>query len=272
MAKKVAAYTTQRLRDEFGLKPRKDAVPVRHWTNQYRQKCALYNVEDCETIIQRPAKPRTEKQILAAQRLAIQSKLRSRRGKASRSAAEIIGREQICFLDSETTGLHSTAEVIEIAIIDKDGAVLVNQRIRPVHAIAAEATAIHGITDADLLHEPSWLECVGRIREILTGRLCVIFNKEFDLRLMAQSSTAHQCDTQWISDLDSICAMALSAEFYGSTNRYGTISLANAAHAAGVVWNGNAHSALADALATLDVVRQMASLSNELMSKLNATP
>lgn len=267
MAKKVAAYTTQRLRDEFGLKPKKDAVPVRHWTNQYRQQCALYNIEDCDPIAQRPDKPRTEKQILAAQRLAIQSKLRSRQGKTSRTAGEILSRNGV-WLDTETTGLHSSAEVIEIAIIDNDGSILLNQRIRPVYPIAAEATAIHGITDADLLHEPSWPDCVGRIREVLTGRMCVIFNQEFDLRLMAQSSIAHQCDTQWISDLETFCAMALSADFYGSTNRYGSISLANAAHAAGVVWIGDAHSALADAMATRDVVQRIASFYNGLAAGL----
>ncbi len=55
-----------------------------------------------------------------------------------------------------------------------------------------------------------------------------------------------------------IQAMKCAALVYGATNRYGTISLANATARAGVVWEGDAHSAAADALATAALVHKMA--------------
>ncbi|HDY0906846.1 TPA: hypothetical protein RO451_005154 [Escherichia coli] len=42
---------------------------------------------------------------------------------------------------------------------------------------------------------------------------------------------------------------------YGATNRYGTISLASAASQAGLTWEGQAHSAIADARMAAGVVK-----------------
>ncbi|ECE6512185.1 hypothetical protein E0V31_09380 [Salmonella enterica subsp. enterica] len=58
--------------------------------------------------------------------------------------------------------------------------------------------------------------------------------------------------------------MRLSARYYGATNRYGTISLASAASQAGLSWNGQAHSALADAVMTAGVVCDVAKYWRQL--------
>jgi len=94
---------------------------------------------------------------------------------------------------------------------------------------------------------------------ITTGRDVIIFNTEFDYRLMQQTARAFNSDTSWIDEnIRYNCAMKCAALVYGSTNRYGTISLANATARAGVIWEGNAHSAAADALATASLVHKMA--------------
>ncbi|MCW3664158.1 3'-5' exonuclease, partial [Burkholderia cenocepacia] len=51
-------------------------------------------------------------------------------------------------LDTETTGLDESAEIVEIAVIDDAGNVLLNTLVKPKHPIPNSATAIHGITNA----------------------------------------------------------------------------------------------------------------------------
>ena len=51
-------------------------------------------------------------------------------------------------LDTETTGLSETDEIVEIAIIRlDDGSEVINTLVNPSIPISKEATAIHGITD-----------------------------------------------------------------------------------------------------------------------------
>jgi len=61
----------------------------------------------------------------------------------------------------------------------------------------------------------------------------------------------------WILGLDTECAMYRAADAFGATNQYGTISLINAAAAAGVEFQGKAHSAAGDAATTAELWRCM---------------
>ncbi|CAB0819581.1 3'-5' exonuclease [Corynebacterium diphtheriae] len=63
--------------------------------------------------------------------------------------------------------------------------------------------------------------------------------------------------------------MHLAASAYGSTNPYGSISLADATSAADVPWTGAAHSAAADTLATVELVKSIARVKPELDLKLS---
>lgn len=65
---------------------------------------------------------------------------------------------QVCaakpvYLDTETTGLGSTDEIIEISIIDDDGSTLLETLVKPSQPIPADSTRVHGITDADVQGE-----------------------------------------------------------------------------------------------------------------------
>ncbi|EKK7240488.1 3'-5' exonuclease, partial [Vibrio parahaemolyticus] len=55
---------------------------------------------------------------------------------------------------------------------------------------------------------------------------------------------------------------------FGSTNRHGTISLADATCEAGVSWKGRAHSAATDAIATADLVTEIAKVQRDLVVQL----
>ena len=59
------------------------------------------------------------------------------------------------YLDTETTGLESTDEIIEIAIVDSSGQVIFESFVRPQNTIPASATAINNITKTMVANSPS---------------------------------------------------------------------------------------------------------------------
>ncbi|BCC80200.1 MULTISPECIES: 3'-5' exonuclease [Bacillus] len=50
-------------------------------------------------------------------------------------------------LDTQTTGLGETDEIVEIAVTDLDGKTLLNTLVKPTVPISDDATMIHGITN-----------------------------------------------------------------------------------------------------------------------------
>lgn len=57
-------------------------------------------------------------------------------------------------LDTETTGLDYDDKIVEIAVIDLDGNVLINTLVDPNKAIPKEATEIHGIANKMVENAP----------------------------------------------------------------------------------------------------------------------
>lgn len=150
------------------------------------------------------------------------------------------------FLDTETTGLDDDAQVVEIAIVDDTGAVLFESLVKPTVPVEPEAAAIHGIGPDRLASAPAWPELADQVRAVLEGKTVVIFNSDFDTRLLQQTATAHTAGqgveaydeaVKWILDLETRCAIYRAAEIYGATNQYGTISLINAAAAPPLAWS-----------------------------------
>ena len=173
-------------------------------------------------------------------------------------------------LDTETTGLGDDAEVVELAVIDCAGAVLLDTLVRPSGPVPAEAAAIHGITDAMLADAPTWSEIHDRFCDLVEGRQVVIYSREFDVRVINQTARRYGLQApqgfDLVLDPGSIhCAMQAYAEFRGEWSaekgRYRWQKLSAAAEQQGVTVT-NAHRALGDCLMTLGVVRAMASTEN----------
>ena len=163
----------------------------------------------------------------------------------------------LVFLDTETTGLGDNAQAIEIAIVDADGAVIFESYCRPTVSVEPDAQAIHGIGQENLAIAPAWPEIAEQVREALEGKTVVIFNSNFDMRILSQTAKAHGDQALWLGSLETKCVMYSAADLYGATNKYGTISLTNAAFAAGVKFQGKAHSAAGDAATTALLWRAM---------------
>lgn len=159
--------------------------------------------------------------------------------------------KNLIFLDTETTGLDVEAEIVEIALVDHAGQVIFESYCKPSKAKTdPKAFEVHGIGEEILAIAPAWADIEQEIKALLENKEIVIFNASFDMRLMRQTADAASTDVKWIHNLKTVCAMYYAASIYGATNRFGTISLINAALKAGVTFERAAHSAAGDTLAT----------------------
>lgn len=179
------------------------------------------------------------------------------------SAAVLKSRELLAknpvYIDTETTGIDDVAQIIDIAVVDSDGTILINTLIKPTAPIPAGATAIHHITDKMVYGAPTWAEAWPLVNAILRDRLVITYNADYDIRMIRQSCKAHGIGTD--CKFQSACAMLLFADFYGDFNEYrGSYrwkKLDAAAKIAGYQeWV--AHRAVGDTLATLAVMHYMA--------------
>ena len=157
----------------------------------------------------------------------------------------------ICVIDTETTGLDlSSDEVLEISIIDASGEDLMHSLVRPEHHESwPEAQRIHGILPEDVASAPTLAELRPQIREIVAGRIVVIYNAEYDQAMLPDC-----LDTA--SDI--LCCM------WGFAQEYAVLhdeverrhKLVHAAHFVDHDWGQDAaHRAAHDAAATLSVWR-----------------
>lgn len=161
------------------------------------------------------------------------------------------------FLDTETTGLGATAEIVDIAVISARGEVLVNALVKPARRIPIAATQIHGIKDEDVRQAPTWEQTMLLLRSVLLGRLVVVYNVGFDRTMVRQCCDrcgAVMPHATWH------CAMKAYAAYRQERSHgrsgYRWHSLPNAAAAFGLAPGG--HRALADAEVCRRVVAAMA--------------
>ena len=98
----------------------------------------------------------------------------------TRKEAVVLARQRLAaqpiFLDTETTGVRSTAEIIEISLIDHTGEVLLDSLVRPRVPIPAAATQVHGIHDAMVATAPTWPELWPQVQALLAERTVGIYS------------------------------------------------------------------------------------------------
>lgn len=170
-------------------------------------------------------------------------------------ARTLLARSDWCILDTETTGLRSDAEIVQIAIISPNGQVLLDTLIKPVRPIPWDATAIHHITNEMVVDAPTFLDIAPQLRELIGGTTVLIYNADFDERMLQQSALARD----WrdydlpIFGADYRDVMEPYSAWVGEWNR----------RFGGYKWQklpGGDHSALGDARATLEVIKRMAGI------------
>ncbi len=73
-------------------------------------------------------------------------------------------------------GNHPGAELCQVAVMDADGAVLLNKLVKPKGGITREATQVNGITNEMVARAPWFSEVYPWLRDVLDGRVVVIYN------------------------------------------------------------------------------------------------
>ena len=185
-------------------------------------------------------------------------------------ARNILAAAPVIF-DTETTGLDSDAEIIEISCITARGSVRLDTLVKPTTSVPEGATRIHGLSDADLVAAPTILELEPRIKAIFDHRTVGSYNLAYDTRLVGQSlhkaKGGRPVDRDW--DDSNFCIMELYAQFWGDWHDYHASytwqALGNALNQCGITIEGPLHRALADARGALAVLQYIAAADTEAL-------
>ncbi|MFF8992589.1 3'-5' exonuclease [Streptomyces sp. NPDC014983] len=151
-----------------------------------------------------------------------------------------------CVLDVETTGLGPGDRVVEIAVVDAhDGAVLIDTLVHPGAGvrISREARAVHGITDAMVAEAEPWERVLPRVLATTEGRTVLAYNSPFDKRMTVGHARAVGADPGRLAlEASWECLMRRRSRWLRTTSRRRL---------------GGRHRARGDALAALEVLRQL---------------
>lgn len=204
-------------------------------------------------------------------------------------ARKVLADPATVVLDTETTGLGS-AFMVEVAVLAVDGAVMLDTRVNPGVPIPDEAIEIHGISDADVRDCPTFADLWPRLRDLLADRRIVIYNADFDTRILLAEADRYYMTTapvprrqltipdrpgrrhwhpmaqEWKKSLRTECAMEQYATWYGEWSDY----------FGGYKWQGlgGGHSARSDCEAAIELLHRMTSpqADEPLMDRWYADP
>lgn len=154
-------------------------------------------------------------------------------------------------VDVETTGLYAESgdRVVEIAILSADGrgeTEAFSALVNPERPIAPAASAVNGISDADVAGAPVFAELAGEVVARLEGRVLVAHNARFDASfLRAELLRAGRT----VPTVPTLCTLELARRNF----RFRSNALGSLAGSLGLD-PGQAHRAESDARTTLGLL------------------
>lgn len=155
-------------------------------------------------------------------------------------------KEKFVILDTETTGLNYDDKIIEIAIIDLDGNVLLNTLVNTDKEISYEASTVNSINKEMLIGKPTILDLKSKLDAIFKNRTVLIYNAAFDTRMLYQSG--------YEENIKSECIMELYSKF-NITDRWISLSMAMIFEDIDEIQN---HRALGDCKCVLELIKKIA--------------
>lgn len=173
-------------------------------------------------------------------------------------ARHVVGRSDVLFLDTETTGVRfGFDDVIDIGIVGGDGIVLFDQLVKPAVAIPADAEAVHGISNKAVASAPSISLIWPILSQLIDGKTLVSYNAEFDWQMLrdagARRGLRALAPVQWD------CAMEAFAAYNGQLSHHRPgfrwINLGLAARLLGL--ERPVHRAVGDAMLCLELVQEL---------------
>ena len=172
----------------------------------------------------------------------------------------------LVFFDLETTGTNITHDrIVEISIVKlmPDGTVVErSRRLNPEMPIPAEATAVHHITDDDVAGEPTFRQVAASLSKLLQGCDIAGFNSNrFDIPLLDQEF--HRAGVDF--DLNGVRFVDVQTIYHKKEPR--TLVAAYRYYCGKEL--EEAHSALADTRATMEVLMAQLDVYDDLPVELN---
>ena len=173
--------------------------------------------------------------------------------------SSLIMEENYIVIDTETTGLNAAEdEILQVSIIDNEGAVLFDSYIRPTqHTEWAEAERVNHITPEMVADAPTIAEVMPEINDILNRYDKIVgYNLKFD-KAFLENNGAEFLSTEYAD------VMKMFAPIYGEWNdqrgSYKWQKLTIAADYYGYDWSEHkeAHNSLGDCYATLHVYKEI---------------
>lgn len=159
-------------------------------------------------------------------------------------------KHKYCIVDTETTGLAIRDKIVEIAIIDLDGNVLLNTLVNPGISIDKGAERVHGISNSMVKGAPSIREVGRKVRDILKNRIMIAYNAKFDARMIRQTfgfNTRYECLMHNVMD-------------FIDTRRFVKLEVATAS----IRTENQEHRALGDCCLCLDLIKATPGLEEEV--------
>jgi len=171
----------------------------------------------------------------------------------------------ICFFDLETTGINVAKDrIVEISILKiyPDGReVELTERINPTVPIPAETTAVHGISDADVVDKPTFAQRAKDIHEMIKDSDLAGFNSNrFDIPLLVEELLRAGIDF----DMKNRNAVDVQTIFHKMEQR--TLVAAYKFYCDKDLTN--AHSAAADTRATYEVLKSQLDRYEDLQNNM----
>lgn len=160
--------------------------------------------------------------------------------------------DKYLILDTETTGIGRRDVIVQLAVIKIDGTPVIDTLIRPSQrkTISKEATNVHGITMRMLKGEPTLLDIAKEFADAVKGKVVITYNAEFDEDMLFQ--TMIQDEFQKRIEFKMNCAMKHYSAFVGVFSEYHRDFKFQKLP-------GGDHTASGDCLATLEIIKLMAS-------------
>jgi len=173
-------------------------------------------------------------------------------------ARETVIAADVIFLDTETTGVKPTDDIVDIAVISTGGDVLFQQLVKPSRPIPSDTAAFNGISNAMVADAPDLRDVYPVLTALLADRVVVAYNVDFDRSMLEAAATR-----RGLAPLESTtwsCAMEAYAAYNGESSwhrpGFRWMSLEKATARLGIP--KPTHRALADAEACRAVVHALA--------------
>ena len=170
-----------------------------------------------------------------------------------RKRAEVPAPVAYAVFDCETTGTTPELdEIVSFAVVRLDAAGVETARfvqlVRPSRPIPAEATAVHGIGDEDVVTAPPFGEIARELCELLDGAVFVAHNAPFDLAMLKHAFALTGIDYCPVGVACTLDAFRLLEPLAGDHR------LQSICDRRGIAFE-DAHDALSDVLATTALLR-----------------